>query len=593
MTRASVAPPSSSATGRVGRRLVPAASSRLSRSGRCSRRPRASGSAGSASSCPTDRSPSSGIRRHRMPARSTSTIRRPSFAVLLGGEIGAGEAYMDGMWSSPDLTALLRVAALNREALALSAGWWRWPSRLRETLGHRLRRNTVAGSRRNIEAHYDLGNDFYRLFLDETMTYSSAVFASTRRVAGRCAAAQVPRHGRAGGTPPRPARPGDRDRLGGFALYAAGELGCRVTTLTISPAQHALATQRIRAAGLADLVTVELRDYRDIEGIYDAIVSIEMFEAVGAEYFATFFEACDRALRPGGRLSLQTIAFPDAAYERQLRGANWIQTYIFPGGLLPSLAAIERSLHETSLLVRRVEDIAPLVRPDAPRLAGRVLCAPRRRPGARLRRAVCPDVGLLPCDQRGRLRHRLDAGPADRPREAPRPRLGCVAGGLAPAPIRAGVRAQAPIRVAVRGLCYDRRDGDHGRPDPDDRQGQRRDPVRRLPRGHQRDPVADQPPRHRRPRDRRLRGRIARPINPGPFQFHSDPTHVRRWMADKGYLFCRRGEVREMMRPMPIPGDRPRPLGTVRRDPSRRPRVRPRLTGSRRIRTASAIITNQ
>ena len=142
-------------------------------------------------------------------------------------------------------------------------------------------------------------------------------------------------------------------------LYAAGELGCRVTTLTISPAQHALATQRTHEAGLADLVTVELRDYREIEGTYDAIVSIEMFEAVGAEYFATFFEACDRALRPGCRLILQTIAFPDAAYERQLRGANWIQTYIFPGGLLPSLAAIERSLHGTSLLVRRVEDIAP------------------------------------------------------------------------------------------------------------------------------------------------------------------------------------------------------------------------------------------
>jgi cyclopropane-fatty-acyl-phospholipid synthase len=146
---------------------------------------------------------------------------------------------------------------------------------------------------------------------------------------------------------------------GGFALYAAGELGCRVTTITISPAQHRLATERVTAAGLTDQVRVELQDYRQVEGVYDAIVSIEMFEAVGAEYFATFFEACDRALRPGGRMSLQTIAFPDVAYEGQRRGANWIQTYIFPGGLLPSLAEIERALHRTHLLIRRVEDIAP------------------------------------------------------------------------------------------------------------------------------------------------------------------------------------------------------------------------------------------
>ena len=141
-------------------------------------------------------------------------------------------------------------------------------------------------------------------------------------------------------------------------MYAAGELGCRVTTITVSPAQHALATERIAAAGLADRVSVELCDYREIEGTYDAVVSIEMLEAVGAEYFPTFFAACDRALRPGGKLSLQVITLPDAAYEPQRRSANWIQTYIFPGGLLPSLAAIERSLHGTSLLVRGVDDIA-------------------------------------------------------------------------------------------------------------------------------------------------------------------------------------------------------------------------------------------
>jgi cyclopropane-fatty-acyl-phospholipid synthase len=279
--------------------------------------------------------------------------------MLLGGEIGAGEAYMDGLWSSPDLPALLKLAAVNREALGLPQGWWRVPFQLRKTLAHRTRRNTKQGSRRNIEAHYDIGNELYALFLDETMTYSSAVFASAEQ---SLADAQrnkyrviAERAGLRGGEHVLEIGSG----WGGFALYAAGQLGCRVTTITVSPAQHALATERIARAGLAHLVNVELRDYREVEGSYDAIVSIEMLEAVGAEYYTTFFETCDRALRPGGRMSLQTIAFPDVAYERQRRGANWIQTYIFPGGLLPSLAEIERSLHGTRLLIRGVDDIAP------------------------------------------------------------------------------------------------------------------------------------------------------------------------------------------------------------------------------------------
>jgi cyclopropane-fatty-acyl-phospholipid synthase len=249
--------------------------------------------------------------------------------MFLGGETGAGEAYMDGLWSSPDLAGLLKLAARNREALALSTGWWRRPLQVPRVLAHRARRNTVRQASRNIQRHYDLGNDFYRLFLDETMTYSSAVFtapdqtlADAQRTKYRVMAE------RAG------LRAGMRvleigSGWGGFALYAAGELDCDVTSITISPAQQRLATERIRAAGLADRARVEIRDYRAIEGTHDAIVSIEMLEAVGHEYFATFFEACDRALAPGGRLSLQTITFPDASYEAQRRGANWIQTYIF------------------------------------------------------------------------------------------------------------------------------------------------------------------------------------------------------------------------------------------------------------------------
>jgi len=278
--------------------------------------------------------------------------------MLVGGDTGAGEAYVDGLWSSPDLPALLRLAARNRDALALSRGWWRLPLRLRRTLAQRARRNTVGGSRRNIAAHYDLGNDFYRLFLDETMTYSGAVFASAEQSLADAQrnkyAVIAERAGLRGGEHVLEIGTG----WGGFALYAAGELGCRVTTITVSAAQHQLATERVLAAGLADHVSVELRDYREIQGTYHAIVSIEMLEAVGAEYFATFFEACDRALVAGGRMSLQAIAFPDVAYEPQRRGANWIQTYIFPGGLLPSLAEIERALHGTRLLIRRVDDIA-------------------------------------------------------------------------------------------------------------------------------------------------------------------------------------------------------------------------------------------
>lgn len=279
--------------------------------------------------------------------------------LLVGGETGAGEAYMDGLWSSPDLPALITLAARNREELALSNGWLRMPLQVRRTIAHRLRRNTRANARRNIASHYDLGNDFYRLWLDDTLTYSSAVFerddqplADAQRNKYRLIAdgAGIAR--------------GDHvleigSGWGGFALHAAGELGCRVTSITISAEQAALARDRVRAAGLKDRVSIELRDYRDISGTFDAIVSIEMLEAVGAEYLPTYFAACAAALRPGGRMSIQAITVPDVGYRRQVTGANWIQTYIFPGGLLPSLAAIERALHGTGLVVTGVRDIAP------------------------------------------------------------------------------------------------------------------------------------------------------------------------------------------------------------------------------------------
>jgi len=278
--------------------------------------------------------------------------------LLLHGETGAGEAYMDGLWSSPDLVALIELAALNRSALALAKGWWRVPLEVPRRLAHRARRNTDAQARRNIAAHYDLGNDFYRLFLDETMTYSSAVFESPEQSLADAQRNKYRRMAEGAGLEEGMHVLEIGTGWGGFALYAAGELGCRVTSITISQEQHDLAQERLRAAGLEGLVDVQMRDYRDIAGRYDAIVSIEMLEAVGAEYYTTYFQACDRALKPGGKLSLQVITFPDAAYEAQRRGANWIQTYIFPGGLCPSLAVIERSTHGTRLLIRGVDDIA-------------------------------------------------------------------------------------------------------------------------------------------------------------------------------------------------------------------------------------------
>ena len=178
--------------------------------------------------------------------------------ILTGGETGAGEAYMDGRWSSPDLAALIRVAALNREALALSRGWWRLPLQLRRVASHRLRRNTRSQSRRNIAAHYDLGNDFYRLFLDETLTYSSAVFASPEQSLADAQRNKYRRIAEGAGLTPTSAAGKHVLEIGsgwgGFALYAAGELGCRVTSITISREQRDLARERVRAAGLEHLV---------------------------------------------------------------------------------------------------------------------------------------------------------------------------------------------------------------------------------------------------------------------------------------------------------------------------------------------------
>jgi cyclopropane-fatty-acyl-phospholipid synthase len=278
-------------------------------------------------------------------------------ALLFGGEIGLGDAYVDGLWDSEDLPGLLELGLRNRRALALNRSALSLLPRLGHHIRHRHRKNTRAGSRRNIAAHYDLSNEFYRLWLDESMTYSCAVFRSPDE---GLADAQVNKLEaicqRAG------LEPGQRvleigGGWGSFAIHAARSRRCTVTSLTVSRAQLELAARRVREAGLQDPVELRLEDYRDARGAFDRIVSIEMFEAVGVEYFETFFRACDRLLRPGGLLALQTIAVPERAFPAQEHGVNWIQLRIFPGSALPSLAAIERALGRTSLQIREVADI--------------------------------------------------------------------------------------------------------------------------------------------------------------------------------------------------------------------------------------------
>ena len=325
---------------------------------------------------------------------------------------------MDGLWSSPGpRRAHRRSRRANRAALALTAGLVADPA---PAAGGRSR-TAPAGTRRTgaaatsprttTSATTSTGSSSTR-----RMTYSSAVFETPDQSLADAQRAKYRRDRRAGRARARDARPRDRLGLGRVRPLRRGRARLpRDVDHDLEGAARPRHASGCAPPAWTDLVDIQLRDYRDIEGTYDAIVSIEMLEAVGAEYLATFFEACDRALRPGGRLGLQVITFPDAAYDAQLRGANWIQTYIFPGGLCPSLAVIERATRATrGLLIRGVDDIARALRDDASGLADAVPRAPRRCPRAGLRRALHPDVGVLPRAERGRLRDGHLAGPPDR-----------------------------------------------------------------------------------------------------------------------------------------------------------------------------------
>ena len=275
--------------------------------------------------------------------RNLDMVRR----TLFGGDLGLAEAYLDGQWETPDLMALLELGQRNMQAFELDR-----PSRLRRavnSLRHALHRNTRRGARRNIRYHYDLGNAFYKLWLDETLTYSSAIFAE----------------------PDQPLVEAQRNKYrhllallqlkpehrlleigsgwGGFALYAACETGCQVLSITLSEEQLNEARARAAAVGLSERVRFELVDYRQVPGEFDRVVSIEMFEAVGEHYWSDYFRALHDRLKPGGRAALQVITINDAAFAQYRRTVDFIQKYVFPGGILPSPTVWERQVQAAGL----------------------------------------------------------------------------------------------------------------------------------------------------------------------------------------------------------------------------------------------------
>lgn len=292
--------------------------------------------------------------------RAHILIRDPQAyrAMAFGGSIGAGEAFMAGAWSSPNLVDVIRLMARNIDVTNNIDSGRSVFKRLFERCLHLLNANTLKGSRKNISAHYDLGNDFFSLFLDETMMYSSAMFATESTTLEQASRHKLD-------TICRKLQLSESDHLleigtgwGGMAIYAASHYGCRVTTTTISAEQYRYACQAVEKAGLQDRVTVLLEDYRNLSGQFDKLVSIEMIEAVGHEYYDEYFARCSSLLKPDGLMLIQAITIPDQRYEGARRSVDFIQRYIFPGGCLPSIAVISGCAGQrTDMQVVGLEDI--------------------------------------------------------------------------------------------------------------------------------------------------------------------------------------------------------------------------------------------
>jgi cyclopropane-fatty-acyl-phospholipid synthase len=278
--------------------------------------------------------------------------------VVFAGSIGGGEAYMSGHWDSPDVTQVVRLFSKNIDLLNKMDNSQSWLSKFSLKIFHWFNRNTLDGSRKNISAHYDLGNDFFSLFLDNTMMYSSAIYptaeshlseASLHKLKVICEKLELT----------------EKDHLleigtgwGGMAIYAAKHYGCQVTTTTISKEQRDFALKQIETENLTDKITVLFDDYRDLKGQFTKLVSIEMIEAVGHEHLRDYFRVCSSLLKPDGLMLLQSITIPDQRYEQAKKTVDFIQRYIFPGGCLPSLSVIQQAVsRETDMQTLAIEEI--------------------------------------------------------------------------------------------------------------------------------------------------------------------------------------------------------------------------------------------
>ncbi len=278
-------------------------------------------------------------------------VRDARFAkkLLTGGGIGFAEAYLDGQWDTPDLQTLLRVIALNNNSIGANARGNRLFSLMERMRHSLLQRNSRSGARRNIEYHYDLGNDFYALWLDASMTYSSALFQSATENLEQA------QHNKYRALAERITLAPDHHLLeigcgwGGFAEFAGKEIGCRVTGITISQEQYEFSKRRIFENGLAEKVDIIIQDYRDLSAQYDRIASIEMFEAVGEKYWPHYFSKLHDSLKQGGLAGLQLITIADRHFESYRRGCDFIQRYIFPGGMLASPKVLLEQISRANL----------------------------------------------------------------------------------------------------------------------------------------------------------------------------------------------------------------------------------------------------
>ncbi|WP_394155727.1 class I SAM-dependent methyltransferase [Vibrio campbellii] len=289
------------------------------------------------------------------PVVATIEVKHPGFysRILQGGSIAAGEAYMVGWWDSPDLTALMKLMALNMRALDKLEEQGSWLTRLLYKFSHWTNRNSQENSRKNIHAHYDLGNNLYEAFLDTNMLYSSALYneaddsleqAQINKMDRLCQQLELKAsdHVIEIGT-----------GWGAMAIYMAEQYGCQVTTTTISEEQHAYAEQKIKERGLEDKVTLLKEDYRNLTGTYDKLVSIEMIEAVGKQFLPSYIKKCESLLESGGLMAIQAITIADQRYDYYSNNVDFIQKYIFPGGFLPSVTSLTQATTKYSDLVTR------------------------------------------------------------------------------------------------------------------------------------------------------------------------------------------------------------------------------------------------